>query len=536
MPIVNFNIPSPTKHIILPIGEQVAVDVLKTLGVYELFENSLYINSTLESSSRFKDKQGKPKLSDNRCDVKVTPNYKPRDEKFGTDTTKGSETNRIIGRDVFHYGIHNSRYTKPSALVEDSVSNITINEMQVPCTIKLDFTLKAKSVELMDQIMEFYSQQYNENDIYKTHQVQYFYTIPDKTLLFLHTLFKLKDVSLDPPTINFAEYCKSISNGEIISKVNRDDPSKLAIGFQRSNLTITGLMDGELGEYEVEKVDQVVDRFVYNFSYVVVFGRPNMLHMRYPIAVDNKSIPDTLISTYEKDEYLKDKNVSSANSLFTTSRVPSIQPLIMFYPFTQLPIEDDWRNFTMYYRSFEKLWFPRLTALMKVDDNGIATSNLIEDAAPLMGEATALVFEESLKMTTPEDFANGRALFQPMYFNNDHVVSDTKITLDDNWNFSASGMNKSSMVRLCIVMNRDVTRLSRQHLDLVFKYADYFSPYIFKNLPWLVNNNYLRVVSHEDDDYYDIVKGKGPTKGKEFGKRSKFTFRIFNYILESTRR
>ncbi len=91
----------------------------------------------------------------------------------------------------------------------DKRANVKLYEILMPCSVELTFTMKVKSRELADIVTTalFEKTQFNYNEVI------YSYSIPDRVLISLYKMFKLKDIT--DPSLNFKRYLELGSNDSI---------------------------------------------------------------------------------------------------------------------------------------------------------------------------------------------------------------------------------------------------------------------------------------------------------------------------------
>ncbi len=91
MPRLDAYIPEITSQIIHPISEQIANNLLRMLGLEQLFEGNKFLNTDVDVSSKFTSDRGKQRLHENRCDVDVETSLNPKDTLFENMTSKDEE-------------------------------------------------------------------------------------------------------------------------------------------------------------------------------------------------------------------------------------------------------------------------------------------------------------------------------------------------------------------------------------------------------------------------------------------------------------
>lgn len=333
MPILDFHVPEATTHIIDPVAHQVVESILHILRVREVFGDNLYIDLEYTKPSRTDDKHKRINLKSDRCDVGVQPIYNPAQLKWDSVSFHNSQA----------YGVsrQNRRFAVP--VFEDLAADVQVVEHQVPCGLRMNFTLSFKNKEVAYTTMAAITSQHHGTGVFNDHDVKFEYPIDMSLAVGLMSIYKMKDTSTQD---TFAEYVKKHMTRYLQFQVRNSDMDKEAsaqlkeLVIRRQQLSCKGLLEFDQERPEVEYIDQKPDRFMLNFTYDMQFTRPETLRLYYPTVIDNKLVPEELVPNNPRTylEELEGKFATRAlHYLFQNTKIkvhPAIRTPIYedFYP------------------------------------------------------------------------------------------------------------------------------------------------------------------------------------------------------------
>lgn len=486
MEILDKLIYESTTKITKPIAQQLTNRLLIFIGLKNMLGDEIYFKDYTEASSNTRTPDHKPKINTNRCDVDISINYNPKDVKWGSF-------------DFNHTGYEGlSRNTLRSQypIFKDKKNNIYLSEYNIPCILKLDFDIKLANVELIDVAMSAIYHKFSTNSVFKYNALQFKYPLPDIMLLSLFRLFKLKD-NVDEMT--FEEYIKVGSDSQISLVVNRDNLEQKQLNILKTNVFVIGEVEYDYSPPDVEKKNQLSNRYGIKFSYTVEFAKPNMLRLSYPIVIDNKPIPKEYIIK-DRDEVLQDlvgythKFVTFSNYYFDKDNL--YEAMYGKYEAVKYPTYDRWLLPSNTKNALVKNYLTIFSGILEVYTDEIGNFleiNIEEDILPLLPEVTGN-FIKNVLLYQGNNSKYDTSLLNISIFKDEYIVEDYKFEIRDNLIlFIIDNISTSSIYRISFNVVHDLSYLSNEYILLALKYYDYMDYIIVKNADWLLANNYITV-------------------------------------------
>ena len=483
-------IPEITNQILKPASEQVVRHVLKQLNVYDLFEDNLFILSPGESSSSFSNDNGKRKVHENSCTVEINPSSNPMDMMIGEFVGKDNEVVRVANRHTY----------KEYPVFGDSKDKIGLYEMGVPCVVTMEFSMKLKSLELVDSISTaLFSDSMTSGGIYHYLSFQYDYGIPDHILIALYKMFQLKDFGSS--TVTFPEYLKYGSNGSIGKVVNRDTADKsiddqvalTVVSVSRSVTDVLGKLNYGGNKPSEDKINKVVDRYEITFEYTFQMFKPCMLKLLYPVMINNTLLPEAMVKSLVPEDHREEKNLRTRSFNEYYDKLTNGASL-KTYTTVRYPNSDNWRWGAMY-RGFDNDYIRRVVALLQVDtDGGVdsITLDIRNDIFPMLGIDTIAAIDDVFSVSTIEEILERLSIFGIMMFSDDSIVDNGKFSLDmDTLILTVDDVDPTKRYRFVLTQNANIKLLPYKFIYYMLDNYEYYKDYLTVHLQYLENNGYL---------------------------------------------
>lgn len=505
-------IPETSKQVIEPISSQITQRLLSVLGVWQLFRNNLHITADNIKTGNFETADRNQRMIENRCDVIITPNFNPlspaMDSAMFKDTEIRSATRRWLGGPIGEYPVF-----------ADKRTGLYLYEVDVPCSVELDFQLRAKSMETSELInTSIYRKSLTGGSVYDMNEVLYNYPIPDRVLLILHHIFNLQD-SLRHE-INFQEYLTLGSDSKIKLLMNRHqlEAGDKQLVIERTHSKILGRLDYDGEKPDAENTNKVVDRYLTSFKYTYQFGRPVVLKVDFPIMVNNTLVGTRFIRKQQsmsvgelEEQYHPNQAI---NNYFMHQN--ECLDLECCYPMTQYPEYDDWRRLSKTYLNLYKHYMTRFVGLMSVDvDTSGVTSlkvdfeneifQLLDTETKNAMRAVFGIYDNSHRHRV--DLFRRASIFDIAVFADDNMIEHHKLSLSDDLILTVNTtINIEKRYRVVISMIKDVRLLDRYYIYFMLDNPEYYYNFLSYHLTALVEAGYLTIVRDELTGGVNVVR------------------------------
>jgi hypothetical protein len=518
MPTLDTLIPESAKQIVNPISELISRRIIRSLGLTELFKGNLFIYTTGNDSSKFKDSSGNVRVSKNRCDVTVEPNYNPNDTIFDTFTTKDKDIHMGSNRGLFG----------ETPILRDKRPNVYLYEVSVPCSVELKFKMKLKSVELADLVStSIYAKAMSSSTIYNYNDVEYNYPLADRLIMMLYKVYKLQD----DLTMTFQEYLKIASGDAIRILVNRHqlDSGNKELVIYREMTNVLGVLDYSADPPdEDERNNKVVDRYSVEFNYKFQFSKPSLLRLKFPIMINNQLFGSSLIKkayTHNDPDKVRTHPNSVINEFFMSKN--QVVSLKKAYPLTRYPDYDDWNHTPAMHHRYANQYqsvFKGILAV-EVDPNDATLSlgvDIPNDIYPLLPTELANAIDE---LTTLEDKINvlkRESIFNIAIFSNDNLMTYDNINITDDLVLSViDRISITKVYRIVISLVVDITILDAKYIYYMLNNPDYYVSYLEYFAQYLERHGYITITNNsitgDEQLYLPATYQQGPTLGARHG-------------------
>lgn len=391
-------------HVFVPVTQQLVDKFLTELGLKEIFDNKVYINSDSTASSTSTNDDHNPKLKENKISVNMSYNLNPMTLKWPTATF-----NHVLGGPNF---LNNEHDIIP--VFYDILTQTTLVERESPAniemTISMDFVDRVYATEAVNRLVTMYT---NGEKIIVS-DLAYNYPIPAPIYTTIYGLYKYlgndvvnltaanivsyygsflvgPDVILDASNAatyvdtqqeirkdDFVTYLSKFSGGRIGTNVNRHVPNgKKELVVKKNNAQVIAQIDYDGGKSDAIGNNQSADIYRVEFALTLQFSRCNMMHLSYPIVVQNQMISEELVTVDPKGSYRKPNedhpyfSINLYKRLMEGNRV--VAPEIV-----NIPWYDDWKLGTS--SPLRKFGFREfLTVALTLDNVGVENGTSVID-------------------------------------------------------------------------------------------------------------------------------------------------------------
>lgn len=502
MPVVDTMVPEITKQAIEPISEQIARRLLYTLGVANLFKDSLFLITDDLQSSNFEDPEHKKRTQGNRCDVTIVPGYNPLNTAFDAVEAKNLDVSATSNWWTF----------TDFPVFQDPRAGIELYEIVVPCSVELQFAIRLKSIELADTLnMMLFSRYLVGGSIYDYNEAQFSYGVPDKFILLMHRMYAMQDDIKEAMT--FQEYLTIGSNSAISVLANRN---RLINGSQelvinRTNTKLLGKLEYDGEKHGTEDYNKKTNRYLIEFKYIYQFSKPALLRMSHPIMVYNKQIEGQYIGkkldmTYGQPEQVYP--IEEMNNSLLNRRNTKIN-LDISYPEVRYPYYDDWIRTNRMSTTINNQYQPLFTGLLSLDKDPTTqalslTIDIKNEIFQLLSpEATAeiekVVVEFSLADDSYElknDVFRRLGIFDIAIYCDDAMIPFDQFELTTDLVLTVnSTLSISSCYHIVISQIREIRILNHLYVYYILDNPEYYKHFIAEHMQYLIVNDYVRVTT-----------------------------------------
>ena len=534
MPILDTFIPETTKQIINPVSEQIGHKILEILGLKQLFQNSFFPKSEAtdtSDSSKFKDEKDNMRLSKNRCDMFITPNYNPADTAWNVFRSKDTDIHASTKRGTF------GEYP----IFYDKKADIFLNEVSVPCSVELNFKMKLKSIELADLVSStIYSKAMSTGSVYDYNDIIFTYPIADKTLIMLYKMFSMQDILGD---CTFPNYLKIGSNAAIDILLNRDQleggPKEVII--KRTEVDVLGKMEYGADTPDGEKVNKIVDRYTVEFKYIFQFGKPSLLRLQHPIMINNKLLGSGLVrkpvpmGDPTKKKYHPNININK----FYVGKTKRVN-LRKSYPLIRYPDYDEWIPASSTSIGNYNKYMPIFIGVLAVTvDQTTGNQSLYidikKDIFPIFDPLLVLELTETVKLSDRVSVLRREDIFNISVFSNNNVVSFNNLDLSEDLFLNVNtNIDIMRVYRLVISIIIDINILPAKHIYYMLDHPDYFKYFLEDNVDYLQRNKYINIIRDDLTQTDDLKLPARFTQSPTIGVRHAFGRAITfgRYVVE----
>jgi hypothetical protein len=498
-------------QMIQPISEQLIQKLFKTLGIWDTIKDSIYYNSPGSAASQTSDKNHRPKLTTNRVDIEVVPNFNSADVKWPMTTSKYTPA---YGTSLFDKHENHSLFI-------DKRANIYLQEQLVPCSVNLNIQFSFKYKELAYQVLDaIYSRHYT-GSIIEYNDIYYSYPFPIAIFKILHILYNMKEFDID---MTFAKYLKYGSNDNVSYLKSRNKDNTQII-IQKNQFRVLSELLTSVEQPDSQKINKLPDVWNIPISFYYQFSRPNTLALYYPTTIENKLIPVEIcpqVEPYHPTD-IEGVNVDVVMQQYISKQYTKkyVQHIVRY------PAFDDWEiptyNNNMHNNPYKHFFIGTLL-LDPTSPEGeqISKIDLINEL-PNDSKLHPILIE-TLKLQGRASF-NTDALFNISVYANDVQVDPSLLDIDQDLVVYVKSTIKHKRYHIVLSELLDIKNLNSRYTPILIKYDNFFASTIIRQLDILkekgdiyIDNGLVypnrdkytptNAVKYEDLDGYEEIEDK----------------------------
>lgn len=468
MPVFNSIIEETMTHMIHPISEQLVNRLFRSFNVLDSLQDNIYFNSDDTSASKTSDQNNRPKLTSNRANIEITPNFDPTNHKWENINTKN----------IPAYSISNFQKYEDASLFVDKRADIKIQEKLVPCTVSMNINLQFKSKELAFRTLDaIYNKHYTQSLI-NYEDIYYSYPFPLPVFRALHELYLMRTFEKE---LSFSEYLKWGSADNI--KYNKSRNGNLTqIVINKNQYRVLSELITSVEKPEGEKPNKVADLWNIQFEYVYQFSRPNMMSIYYPVTVDNKLIPSILHPSGKR--YHPTDGDGLYVDIAHQQYLSKVYKSKYIHPIVHHPIWDDWRV-PLHNNHVNKFYKPFFVGALTLDEDETGTNTSIDLLNDLPEDMKLhQIIVDALSIQGDKSFYT-EGLFNISVYANDTRVDPELLEITPELVVRLKSTIKHRRYHLVLSELVDLKRLDPYYIPILLKYDDFFASTIIRYLDYL---------------------------------------------------
>jgi len=480
-----FNVPEIHTRVTDPIALQIIESILRNLDVYNYFQGAITLKSDRHALSTQKDDQGRPRVSNDRCDVLVEPMLNPANVRWERNTQAAMTA---------YWQNMKDRYAEDPVFY-DETADVVLRECTVPAGIVLEFTMKFNTIDGATKAVNAIISKYRGEGTPVAHDVVYTYPLDMNLLDSLYAVFERKGL---PPNTNFIDYLRNNSGAssmidvevarELVSAPPAEQRRQLVV--RKRQLNAMAVLEYTESKPEAEKVEQYLDRAIVRFTYTLQFARPSVLWLTFPTVVNNELLPgpmfdknaetfvDALSGIYGETAYSR-----FMRSYYAAKQEPST--VIRF------PEYDEW-NVPAHSKVAQSRFNSFFVVGLLLDEGGGCTQDLKDvcdyQLHPRVRDLMQLHVQRGQLQTT-------YGLYNVSVFENDMQIDSSRITISSDLVMSLTATNKERRYHLVFSEATDASRLDQFWLNQLVQNRCLFPSTVAENLKTLTTLGVYRIVA-----------------------------------------
>lgn len=477
MPILDFHVPEATTHVIDPVAHQVVDSILHLLRLRETFDDNIYIDIGYAKPSRTEDNKQRINLKNSRCDVNVQTIYNPANLKWDSVSFHNTQA----------YGVSRQNRHVNTPVFSDSVADVQLVEHQVPCGLRMTFTLSFKNKEEAYKASTAITSQHHGTAVFNDHDLMYDYPIDMSLAVALMSIYKMRK---DIPETSFYKYIESRMTRYLQFQVRNSDIGKESkkqlkeLVIRRQQLSCKGLLEFDQESPEIEYVNHTPDRFTLTFNYDIQFTRPETLRLYYPTVVENQLVPNELVPDNPRT-YLDtlEGNFASRpiHCLFHNTKVKT-------YPVIRSPEYEDFTPPKMTGAISYKPFFVG-TVLLDGEETHIDLKDL--------GDAHINPVILDLIRQHGDDIFEYAGLFNITFFVNEVPLSSEGLSFEHD-RITLREADPTKRYHFVLYEATNITHLDQKWVRALMQYRWFFPATILRNTDFLVRHKFLEITADHD--------------------------------------
>lgn len=474
MPIVHRVIDETMTHIISPITEQIARDVLRRLNVLDVLEDNIFYNNEYDVGIGTRGKHNVARIAANRCDIRSEIILDPANTNWDMNITKHNP----------QYSFHRTYGHSDTPILIDKKFDIFLHEKRLPTSVGMEFKLTFKNKELafqtVDKINMYFGKRLNE-----LQAVVYDYPLSDTLVYILYKLFVMQKQKYP-----FKKYLEVASGEDITFLVNAHNKLKELV-VHRNIGNVLCEFSFDMAKPEVVQLGNIANTHEVIFKYVYQFNRPVELRVQYPSVVNNEMIPKVL----RPDIKQKDLHHSELIEIDYNMREYVLANLdqVAKIPVTRLPYFDDWM-YPVNDPVYPDLYKPFFIAAFTLDEQiqGKITSTINLDTDLPKHASLHSVIKEALRLQGYSSFGLNGVINLAVFANNVRV-DNSLLHIDKDLNLTIDSTVKTKRYHLVVSELMALNHVNPYYMPFLLKNLDFFRLNILRNLKRLKEAGFLEV-------------------------------------------
>lgn len=488
MPIRDFIIPELSTNIAMPVVSQVVDGLLQQIQLQKYFldNESIYYHSDYQAASSSVDTSDRANISRSRCDVTYEFVLNPNNVRWPEALT-------------FHhlpaYGMYPKSKHDEIPMFSDGTADVRVVEQVVPCSLKLDFSLKFKERELAERAFVALNNITHQQGVHRVHDLSYSYPLSLDMCTAFYEIYMRRseyyDFAAKQPIKSWRQYMSDHTGRDVGYTIHRDDAAsdnpERQVVVKRILLGALGLLEIDQAKPEPMSEDRYTDRYEITFTYHIQFGRPDVLRMYLPVVVESRLLPHYLVGYSEATTALGVTGLFQTRGWNSYLKQTGDPPRMLW----RLPYYDDFNLPPC--QIINQSMRPFVIAAYLPDVGTFTDIGLLDFDITFHP-----IVVELLKLHGPDLFG-ATGLFNVTVTSNDDLIDPSTLTVDpDTLVVRIPFTDRTKRYHLTLSEATDIRYVDPKWWKYLIKYSWFFTLLIVRNFDWLLNAGVLKMVYPSD--------------------------------------
>lgn len=477
MPTLYYNVEAPGVNILKIVQDEVIFGLLDELDLIRYFQDLVYIYSSFTTASQYDDGQGAVSVVKNRCDVTAEYVMDKSQVPWPVETPYTTAA----------YGVRSTKKGNYTPILIDTDAGIHIEHRTIACAINMDFRLTFQTFDDACKAFDTIQTKYKGSLIQTPFDLSFAYPVSMGLFKYLMAVYQAKT---SYSTKDFMDYINDTKQTEISwdyrksQLIESDADKQLMIRCQQLGCLAQLTMDQK--EPEAQLTDQLADGYTINFNLVIQFGRPNIVVVNTPVAVDNTVLPYGLFENSFINYHYNPSTAGIYQDLLCNEFMKrSYGDFNRSSQIIRMPVYDDWFSVDRQYVAYK--YRPFLIAHFTLDG---PTTTL--DLKQLDDVVLHPIVQKIFKATGSSIFNYG-GLFNVGVYANNLRLGNELVSIDENLILTVQSNRLDKNYHLVLSETTDIQKTDPIWDSLLIKYRYFFPLTIERNLKTLIDKRYFTI-------------------------------------------
>jgi len=477
MPSLYYRVEATGKNVLDIVTQQVVTGLLDELDLTDILKDSVYLLQSFSAYSQYDDGSGAISLNKNRCDVEVTYIMDKAQVPWPVETPYTTTA----------YGLRADKIGTHTPILIDTDAGILMEHYTVACGIDMNFTLNFQTFDDAAKTFDTIQSKYKGTLIQTPFDISFSYPVSMAMYKYLMSVYQAKTDYTNKQLIDYINDKKVTEISFDVRKTQLTDPNadqELMVRCQE--LSCLALLTMDQKEPEVQRVEQLPESFLINFSLQFQFGRPSLIAIHTPVSVDNTVLPfalfENITNTYHYNPYVTGVYSDLMVNEFMRRSYGNYRHAEQI---VRIPIYDDWFTTDHLYQYYE--YRPFVIAHFTLDGTTTTIDLKLLDDVQLHS-----IVQEIIRDTGNDVFDYG-GLFHIGVFANNLRLDKELVSIDDDLILTINSNRTDQQYHFVISETTAITKTDPKWDETLIKYRYFFPMTIERNLNHLIKKRYFYI-------------------------------------------